>query len=701
MERFLAHISEDGAREQTVLEHLEGTADYAEGFASAFGAGPWGRLCGLAHDIGKYSSAFQRRLRGGPKTDHATAGAKELNQLGCPAAALCVAGHHGGLPDLLDLRDRLQKPVEPYGAFSSQVSLKRPPLPTYRHIDGRGFSDAFFVRMLYSCLVDADYLDTERFMKDGAVERGGYDDIPALWSRLYGRIAGWLENHDGSTLNGRRSAILRACLEGAQGPAGLYTLTVPTGGGKTAASLAFALRHAAKHSMRRVIYVIPYTSIIEQNAQVFRDQLGDANVVEHHSNYDFDADEQKGGRHHLAAENWDAPVIVTTNVQFFESLFAAKPGRCRKLHNIAGSVIIFDEAQMMPTPYLRPCVRAIGELCANYGCTAVLCTATQPTLESFFPDGMTARELCPDTGALYQAFRRTTLEDVGPLTDSALAERLSGLDEVLCIVSTRKQALAVYALLPPEGSFHLSTLMYPEHRAAVLGEIKRRLKDRLPCRVVSTSLIEAGVDVDFPTVFRARAGLDSILQAAGRCNREGKRSPKESVVYLFEPESRYTAHLPHSMELPAALAQRVMARFKDPSSPEAIRAYFTELYDTKGESLDMIAAVRALESGTFPFRTVAEKFRIIGDETRSILIPIENQAADVADSLRKGWRSRALLRKAGRFSVSVYTEHFKALDQAGALELLDGEIAVLSDLNLYNKVAGLPLAPEGGKGIMV
>lgn len=715
MDEWLAHVSEDGRQVQTVLQHLQGTAELAGCFAECFHAGEWGRLCGMLHDLGKCTDGFQNRLlRGGDKVDHSTAGAIRAAEFHAEPASFCIAGHHGGLPDggatsdqagLSTLQGRLKQRnyLELCGDAVGAVPAALPPDPGIRLLERKGYSLSFFIRMLYSCLVDADYLDTERFMQNGAVERGGYDSISSLHDRLLSHISGWLKNEDLDSLNGRRSAILRSCLDKGSSAPGLYTLTVPTGGGKTVASLAFALRHAKEHNLDRIIYIIPYTSIIEQNSQVFRDILGSANVVEHHANYDFDADEQNGGRHHLAAENWDAPIIVTTNVQFFESLYAAKPGRCRKLHNISRSVLIFDEAQMLPVPYLKPCVRSIAELTANYGCTAVLCTATQPSLAPFFPRGMTVEELCPNHAEMAQAFRRTTLQNEGRLTDVQLTDRLGEEPQALCIVNTRKHAQTLFSLLPEEGTYHLSTLLYPRHRQALLKEIRARLKAGLPCRVISTSLIEAGVDVDFPSVYRAQTGLDSLLQAAGRCNREGTRPPEKSLVHLFEPESAYTAHLPDAQRQPAAVLEELLLEGFDLSSEETISRYFEVLYSLKGDSLDKLNVIEAMEKGirglNFPFRTLAEQFHIIDSDTRAVLIPQEEEAEKLAEALRWGERNRALLRRAGQYSVNVYPPHFQALDQAGALERLEDDIAILRDLSLYNAQTGLTLEPMSGQGI--
>lgn len=712
---FIAHRTEDG-RIQLLMDHLRGTAERAEQYAEPFGAGKLAYEIGLAHDIGKYSPAFQRYIRGdGQSADHSTAGAKEIGKSCGALAAYCVAGHHSGLPDggthfdsgnQGTLCGRLKKDVDSYDAFALEVSLSRQPFRPPQVLGKGGFTASFWTRMLFSCLVDADFLDTEAFMQKKAPLRGKQLDIDELLAALEHHIAPWWNAE--TPLNQARCQILRRCMEaGVNQSPGLFTLTVPTGGGKTVSSLAFALKHAKTHGKKRIVYVIPYTGIIEQTADTFRDILSGENVLEHHSNVDFDDENAPDTqRKKLATENWDMPVIVTTAVQFFESLFASKPSRCRKLHNLADSVIIFDEAQTIPLPYLQPCVRAIAELTVNYGASCVLCTATQPALTPMFqaisPE-LTPREIAPPVDRA--VFRRVRFSHLGQLPDEELAQRLNGHEQVLCIVGTRKQAQAVYRLLNPDGSFHLSTLMTPAHRRRVLCEIRRRLVDRQPCRVVSTSLIEAGVDVDFPVVYRAEAGLDSEIQAAGRCNREGQRPVDESIVYLFQPDCIYTAHLPHSLQRPLEVARQVVRDCPELDAPETIHRYFARLYQFSGDQLDAREIVSQMEAGaedgSYPFRTVAEKFRIIDQDTRTVFIPCTDDARRIADQLRDGQRNRTLLRKAGQESVNIYQNHFEMLNARGALEILDESVAVLTDLSLYSEDTGLALISDSGVGIFV
>lgn len=710
-EIFFAHISEDKERTQTVKEHLQGTAALAEVFAQPFGGGEQAKLAGKLHDIGKYSREFQHRLEGGPKVDHSTAGGKEAFQLRQLEAAFAVMGHHGGLPDYGGKNDtgdtstlygRQQKKVPDYSAWKQEIALSPASRPS--HIPPDNLSEAFYIRMLYSCLVDADYLDTEAFM-DGTLPRGGYEPIASLLDKLDQYIAPWWNPKN--ELNRKRCDILRSCLDAGENfPNGLYTLTVPTGGGKTLSSLAFALRHAATHGKKRVIYVIPYTSIIDQTAEVFENILEAENVLEHHSGVDYTMPEEEVDPalycKALATENWDAPVIVTTAVQFFESLYSNLPSRCRKLHNIADSVIIFDEAQTLPVSYLYPCVSAIGQLVQYYGVTAVLCTATQPALQSLFAElapGLTMREICPDTDALYQFFRRTTLRQAGALTEEELAEQLNASPQTLCVVNRRVTAQKLYALLPEEGSYCLTTLLCPADRKRLLEEIRERLKSGLPCRVVSTSLIEAGVDVDFPTAWREEAGLDSIIQTAGRCNREGKASAEQSIVTIFRLEGQ---QVPAMIRPNVDSTRHVLQTFADPAQPEAIESYFSFYRTLKGSAaLDQKGILDAFQKGyegrIFPFAAVADMFHLIDSPTTTVYIPT-GEGKSLVESLRAGFISRSLFRKLGQYAVNVYPDHLKRLLDAGAVQATESGAYILTDKDLYHSSTGLALDVEMGKG---
>ncbi|MGM9557893.1 MAG: CRISPR-associated helicase Cas3' [Oscillospiraceae bacterium] len=708
---FFAHIREDG-KTQTVEEHLNGTAVRCADFASRFGEEQRGKLLGYAHDIGKCSEEFQKRLRGGAKVDHATAGALECAKIGEDLAACCVVGHHGGLPDFGNPR------MDPAGAPSCVGRLKKgfgggiPNCFWSGTLPNSGkppafqdpFSLSLWTRMLYSCLVDADYLDTEAFMSDDSGNRGGYDPLPALLDRLHAYTQPWFPAK--TELNQNRCDILKQCLAAAAQPRGVYSLTVPTGGGKTVSSLAFALKHAVENGLDRVIYVIPYTSIIEQNAAVFRAILGENNVVEHHSGIRADDGTETNGHNlfqRLASENWDAPVIVTTAVQFFESLYSNRPSQCRKLHNMANSVVIFDEAQMLPTCHLKPCIGAIANLTAYFCSTVVLCTATQPVLadviQSFCPE-LKIKELCPNVAEYVQKFQRVTYRNGGALSDEDLASELRRQKQVLCIVNTRKAAQKIYGLLPPEGSYHLSTLMYPAHRKSVLDTIRQRLKEGLACRVVSTSLIEAGVDVDFPAVYREIAGLDSIAQAAGRCNREGKQAAGDSIVTYFESESS----VPLLQRINVRAAQEALKGNCDPGKPETMQRYFTALRSLIGDQIDKSKAVESLRAGLhgclLPFETVAKNFHLIDQATSTIYIPLA-EGFEACQPLLDGSARREDYRRAGQYCVSIYAQHYRALADAGDILPLTETSAVLTNLSLYDPEMGLSLEADSGKAEFV
>lgn len=710
---YYAHISKDKTREQTMLDHLKGTAELAGDFSSAFHCREWGYGCGLTHDIGKYSDKFQKRLCGGPITDHATAGAKELYKRKNFIGAYCVSGHHSGLLDGGEVADvggegtfkgRMQKALEDYHAFQREVEIPVFPAIPLKKLGKGGFTQSFFIRMLFSCLVDADYLDTEAFMTDGAVRRGGFDSVDTLFERLFRHVESWLSNDDAGTVNGRRTAILKACLEMGKREKGLFQLTVPTGGGKTVSSLAFGLQHAREHHLSRVIYVIPYTSIIEQNAQVFKDILGEKNVLEDHCNVVYENRDELD-LIQLASENWDCPVVVTTNVQFFESLFASKTSKCRKLHNIANSVIIFDEAQMLPVNYLKPCIQAISELVYNYQSTAVLCTATQPSLKQFFPPQMKVTEICPDVKGQYEFFRRTALKNAGKWSESQLVMELKEHSQALCILNSRRRVQRVYeALKEEEGIFHLSTFMYPKHRKRLLRIIRERLRLGQPCKLIATSLVEAGVDFDFPTVYRELAGLDSIIQAAGRCNREGKRPTDGCETVIFALEKEEEIHMPPSLKLPIEVAGQVSERYEDIASLEAIEEYFKRLYHFRGEGLDAKDIIGQMEEGSrchpFPFAAVAKQFKLIENDIITIFIDKEPEAKIIAERIKRKETSRQLVREAGQYCVNVYSNDFEKLNGAGKLESIDMNFYLLRNQEQYTEEKGLDIQVERGEAVI-
>ena len=723
---------------QTLQSHSVNVGEMAAEFARVFGAQEIACQTGKLHDLGKYSEAFNHRLHGGPSVDHATAGAKiAVERWGGVIGklmAFCIAGHHAGLANgsgegnnRHTLKDRL---ALQFGAdipaldnlWQQEIklpeTLSAPPLKADAHHPF--FSYAFFTRMLYSCLVDADYLDTEAFysnLENKVAERSGYPDLNVLQhnfnqfiNEFRRRIAEAPEQTEAekrnAALNRLRSEILDHAVEQAAQPQGLFTLTVPTGGGKTFTSMAFALEHAKRHGMRRVIYVIPFTSIIEQNAAEFRKafgELGEQAVLEHHSTFDDGKlqNEATKDKLRLASENWDAPIVVTTAVQFFESLFADRSSRCRKLHNIAGSVIILDEAQMLPLNLLLPIMQAIKELAQNYRCSVVMCTATQPAVQAengFYRGFENVREIAPKPTALFDKLRRTTVQYIGTQTDVDLLTKLAEHPKMLVIVNNRRHARSLYDQAKHlDGTFHLTTLMCAKHRSQKLDEIRGRLKNGEPCRVIATSLIEAGVDVDFPLVMRAEAGLDSVAQAAGRCNREGKRPSENSFVWIFAPEDKWQA--PPELATQAAVMRLTADSFSDDLlSTQAVAAYFAELYQLKGNELDNKKILKMHndrgQSLDFPFQTIADKFRMIESHMQPLIIPFDGEAENLISSLHHADHIGGLLRKLQPYTVQIPEKALAALYKAGRIEPINEknfgkQFYTLIGLDLYDDVAGL------------
>lgn len=708
----------------------------AGGFAKGFGYLDDGLLAGLVHDLGKYSDAFQRRIRNpdhcGP-VDHSTAGALLLMRHACPLAAMAVAGHHAGLPDLgsygelegptfMSRMNRARRAGDcnplalaqageaqldiPQSAFLHGTRSAKPMTSSKRSERWSLYTDMMLTRMLFSALVDADRLDAE-FFTSNRIDRAEHHILESLKKHLgpqnltSGRVPafdalreasltvsverdaedrsridrlaaimeeaadGYLAAPDKRPIDIRRCELLERCLACGKDPSygtGLYTLTAPTGSGKTISSIAFALEHARTNNLRRVIYVIPYTSIIDQTVGQFEAIFGTDAVLPHYSEAPYqlknesDMDETDL-RRALAAENWNAPIVVTTAVQFFESLYSNATSRCRKLHNIADSVIVFDEAQTLPVPYLRPCVRAIAELVERYGSTAVLCTATQPELqplfdESFDGDHVRVPEISPFTRDDRDSFRRVTIKRLGDIALDALAERLGHHKQVLCVVNTRSKAQCLHDRLAEddaEGSFCLTTLQCAADRQRLFAEIRDRLDAGASCRVVSTSLIEAGVDVDFPVAYREEAGLDSVIQTAGRCNREGRRPVSESVVHVFSTEGGCAPFLRQNI----AAFRAVADRHADLNTDEAVRAYFAEVLCLRNGGAaratvgnDALDRKRILplhgRDANWPFADIAKRFRLIDTPTIPVYIPLPGEGSLLCERLERGDMDRTL-----------------------------------------------------------
>lgn len=716
---------------QLLKEHLDEVARLTEERAGKFGAGKLGRIIGLSHDLGKYSKAFQKRLEGSPgKVDHATAGAQEVHRLFGKkigrALAFTIAGHHGGLPDgnkgaIRNLPERLENRILPdYQAFASEIVIPSlsgkdfVTMPSAKDTTMSAFSFSFCIRMLYSCLVDADFLDTERFMNvNKFMNRPTPIAMKIIFQRLDKKMKLLAERNRQNTsiINIARQDILARCLIMADTKPGLFTLTVPTGGGKTYSSLAFGLKHAVKYNKDRVIYVIPYTSIIEQNAEVFREaledvELKDSVVLEHHSNFEypeesFDDWDNHEKSHRLASENWDMPIVVTTAVQFFESLYANKGSRCRKLHNIANSVIILDEAQMMPLEYMKPCLWALAELVLNYGVTVVLCTATQPAINHLLPANLKPVELMADPAELQRIFKRVSVQYGSDMSDEELAEAMVKNLQVLTIVNTRRHARLLFDKLAEKahGVYHLSARMCSAHRKSVLAEIRQALKNGKVCRVVSTQLIEAGVDVDFPVVYRAAAGIDSIAQAAGRCNREGQQA--EGQVIVFNPE-------PHGMpkrgrfSAVAALTRstsRYLQKFHgELLSLESIEYYFNQLFDLERDNLDAHEIIQSIKEGgadlAFPFATIARDFQFIDSKTIPVIVPYGEHVEQLMYETEHHPFPASKVRSLQPYVVQIYQYELAALEREGVIKSVGDFIKFVTDRSFYDLQFGLKDAKE-------
>lgn len=708
---------------QTLADHLRETAALAAGRGARIGIENIARLAGAWHDFGKHDPAFQRRLTGAADSvDHSTAGgalllsrARGPERIAAELLAYAILGHHAGLPDangpetsMARRLDRFHNPIPPHVTAEAEVDLA-PLLPEIlaklRKNGPAGFDLSVAGRMTFSCLVDADYRDTEAFYDqlDGRQRDRDWPALPDLLPDLRARFDAHMARFPAATdLNRLRAEVLTSIRAKAALPPGLFTLTVPTGGGKTLASLGFALDHAARHGQRRIFYAIPYTSIIDQTAATFRELFGDV-VLEHHSAIDTPKPGQKGReKAALAMEDWAAPLVVTTNVQLFESLFAARPSRCRKLHNIAGSVIVLDEAQSLPRNLLMPTLRMIDTLAALYGCSVVLCTATQPAFDSRqLKRGLPleGRELAPEPPALAKRLRRARIVQGGVMDDPALIDALRSAPQGMVIVNSRRHALELYRAVKAsglDGAVHLTTRHYPAHRRRVLDDIRQRLNADAPCRLIATSLIEAGVDVDFPTGWRAETGLDSIVQSAGRVNREGKRPLKDSTLTVFEAPGQK----PPAVLKPLIAAMRSTAgRFEDLLSPEAIRDWFEQIYWREGPERmgqDMVDRFVFGAGGTnFPYRSTAEAYRMVESVMVPVIVAIDDEAAAEVDKL--GWESLhsgPLARALQPYTVQVPERARTLLLQNGharfhAPHLRGDQFCVLETRSLYHDDSGL------------
>ncbi len=762
MERAIAHVRQnsDGtwAEPHWLGEHLEGVAELASKFASDFGNADWGLVAGFWHDLGKFLPDWQVYLKRESKYDanahiedyqgrpnHSTVGAihslerfnkhpfKAFNKnpLGRIIAYL-IAGHHAGLPDWSNtagsitsrtIENPLDEPIDQRYYHKEMETIKAIPeaarfleqqlpvsIPTgNREIMYKPEQLQLWVHMLYSSLVDADFLDTERYMDSLQHDvRGNYPSIVTLKSTFDEYMLLKANSAPENPVKKPRQEILAACRAAAVEIPGFFDLTVPTGGGKTLSSMAFALEHAKNHHKTRIIMAIPYTSIIEQTAMVYSEIFGDGVVLEHHSNLD---PERETRQSRLASENWDAPIVVTTNVQLFESLLVAKSSSNRKLHNLTNSIIILDEAQMLPTDYYRPVLSVLQGLVDFFGATVLFCTATQPALEGIIGSGAVkgqtikgiegVRHIIKDPDTLARNFVRVQIEkpiNEIPSSWESIADDLKRFDQVLTIVNTRNDARTLHALMPP-GTIHLSANMCGEERSEIIAQVKGRLKAAEPIRVISTQLVEAGVDIDFPIVYRAMAGFDSIAQAAGRCNREGLLNatgclgrvvifypPKPAPVGFLRKGEDATKTLFHQYEQ-IELSQKLYTAY--------FREFYSRLNGFDAPEFEGLLASFAREF-KFQFRSFAGKVRIIDDTTHESIIVLydgeKNSSFPLVEELRAYGPNQGLSRKLQRFVVNVPKPLFNALKAVGCFEDIHG-YTVQAGPGMYRK--GIGFIAEG------
>ena len=710
---YIGHTSDDG-RKQLLLDHLNGTSKLCRENANEFWA-DIAEFVGQIHDIGKYTSGFQKRINGAEniRVEHAICGAKEVAKAPpksyVPMIEYCVAGHHSGLPDggtKVDgeedstLHGRMKRKTGDYSAYENEVKLEYPKdnlrelfdVSNQREIIERY---SFFTRYLFSCLTDADFIDTERFVTPNT-DRG----IDGDFQKAYEKVCKKLNSFKIETkLQESRSIIQEQVYKSVESNANVYTLNMPTGSGKTLCSIRAALKTAIENKKKRIIYVIPYVSIIEQTAKVFEDIFGDVlPVLQHHSNYDFDDDKNEDENEitseklKRSCENWDAKLIVTTNIQFFESLYHYKGRRLRKLHNLADSVIIFDEIHMLPIDYIQPCLRAIGYVTKYLNSTAILMSATMPNYDKFmerYMSGVKIENAVKDT-SLFNVFDKCRYEYIGKCELASLAEKAQEYDNALIIVNKRKTARELYDMCSG-NKYHLSTYMTPLHRSEIIAKIKEDIKNGINTTVISTSLIEAGVDLDFKAVFREIAGIDNILQSGGRCNREGKMDMGD--VFVFETDGgNYQTKKKSDIIIRANITRNLFEEFENISTDKCIKEYYGRLLNYKEKKIEenTITAIMGndLRIDGIPFRTYAESFNFIDNQVIGIVIPCDENRGLIKE-LKDGKLS--VKRNLQRYSASVNKDEFKELFQIGIIETLDCGVCILANTDYYKSDVGLTL----------
>lgn len=729
---IIAHKSKDG-REQSLQEHGQNVAKMAASFAAPFGGEKFAERIGVSHDAGKNTVGFQQYIQApdkNAKSPHAIIAAALNCQANDVLSAVITEGHHSGLHNVLDtitnvraaFAERSQDIATAREHFSTDAINQIEIIPEFAR-KNKVFGQYAFTKMEFSCLTDADYQDTERFMRGYSPRSYNYDSFSGIYDMFRKHIQPWIdkdnkmvgENNQQLTkneeINHMRTQMMLQCLNaGSNSRKGdIRTLSIPTGGSKTLSSFAYAIAAAKKDtSIKRIIVVIPFNTITTQTASVLRGIVGEKNILENHFGFDFE-DSKQGKLLQYASENWDIPIVVTTNVQFFESFFSNKPSKSRKLHNIADSVIIFDEVQQLPVKYLKPCIKCIESLAANFGARIVLSTATQPALEPYF-ETIKPREIIDDSESYVKPFRRCSIENIGTVTAKNLTERIQKHKQCLCVVNEKEEAKTIYTAIENgrcKNLYCLTTDITPYDREKLLRQIRQNLKDDEPCIVISTSLIESGVDVDFPYGYRELYGLDSILQTAGRVNRNGLRDCGSSTLFVFDgPQEEYralrngTSRGCNESDNKKSITRGILQKY-DVDSPKAIHEYFSMLYSYKCDGLDEFDIVKMADSRLVPFQDISRKFKIINEDTVTVIIPQTAEASELIDKIRKQTATKDDIRKAGKYAVSVkrnkYDKYLAASAEVLTTKIYDDteepDICSLVDMGLYTDIGIIFDAP--------
>ena len=722
---IIAHKSKDG-REQSLQEHGQNVAKMAASFAAPFGGEKFAERIGISHDAGKDTVGFQQYIQApdkNAKSPHAIIAAALNCQANDVLSAVITAGHHSGLHNVLDtitnvraaLAERSQDIATAREYFSSDAISQTEIIPEFAR-KNKVFGQYAFTKMEFSCLTDADYQDTERFMRGYSPRSYDYDSFSDIYDMFRKHVQPWIDKDNemmrrknqpltkDEEINHIRTQMMLQCLDaGSNSRKGdIRTLSIPTGGSKTLSSFAYAIAAAKKDtSIKRIIVVIPFNTITTQTASVLRGIVGEKNILENHSGFDFE-DSKQGKLLQYASENWDIPIVVTTNVQFFESFFSNKPAKSRKLHNIADSVIIFDEVQQLPVKYLKPCIKCIESLAANFGARIVLSTATQPALEPYF-ETIKPREIIDDSESYVKPFRRCSIENIGTVTAKNLTERIQKHKQCLCVVNEKEEAKAIYTAIENgrcKNLYCLTTDITPYDREKLLRQIRQNLKDDEPCIVISTSLIESGVDVDFPYGYRELYGLDSILQTAGRVNRNGLRDCGSSTLFVFDgPQEEYralrngTSRGCNESDNKKSITRGILQKY-DVDSPKAIHEYFSRLYGYKGDGLDKFDIVKMASSKLIPFQDISQKFKIIDEDTVTVIISQTAEASELVGKIRNQTATKDDIRKAGKYAVSVKRNKYdkylatstEVLTPKVCNDVEEPDICNLVDMGLYTNI---------------